>query len=448
MSIFELHVWGPAFGLPSIDAECLAAIAYLHYTLPSSEWTLTPSSDPSLTPHNRLPALRSKATGTWATGYDAVVAHLSRHTTHDLDVHLTPAQRADLAAYTSFISSQIAPLLDLTLYALPRNWSQTTRPAYSAILPFPLTWTVPTARRAAAVERVSHLVAGLPLSDDPDDPAAQNDLSALDAAIKHLPTTRRKKGVLEEMAPGEAATIRLHAMAVDALSVLEDLRRTTQPTTTTDSDPNPNPNLRLLCPGPRVTSLDCLAFGYLALAAAAPVPQDFFRKVLACKFPALSALAADLNRTCLENPGPLPWSAAAATDGHPRAVGGARTLVRFLDDVLRVTPTLGDLYATENRRRAEAAAADGSCLAKRTAALAGGVLALGSALTCAAWWYKSLPSFGMRSQTWVADGVGAGRLAEFGALGAMLDFSLAGPSAGHGPEYQQNRIVEAEVGLD
>lgn len=55
----ELHVWGPAFGLPSIDPECLAAIAYfrcipdpeLNPTDPkSSAWWIVPSSNPLLSP--------------------------------------------------------------------------------------------------------------------------------------------------------------------------------------------------------------------------------------------------------------------------------------------------------------------------------------------------------------------------------------------------------------
>ena len=50
MAPFELHVWGPAFGLASIDAECLAAIAYLSAALPKGEWTLIPSSDTTTSP--------------------------------------------------------------------------------------------------------------------------------------------------------------------------------------------------------------------------------------------------------------------------------------------------------------------------------------------------------------------------------------------------------------
>lgn len=50
MAPLELHIWGPAFGLPSIDAECIAAVAYLNASLPLTAWTLVASYDPSLSP--------------------------------------------------------------------------------------------------------------------------------------------------------------------------------------------------------------------------------------------------------------------------------------------------------------------------------------------------------------------------------------------------------------
>jgi len=46
----DLHVWGSAFGLPSIDPECLAIITYLHSSNPASDWRLIPSNDPSVSP--------------------------------------------------------------------------------------------------------------------------------------------------------------------------------------------------------------------------------------------------------------------------------------------------------------------------------------------------------------------------------------------------------------
>jgi sorting and assembly machinery component 37 len=43
--LFELHIWGPAFGLPSIESQCLATVAYFIQCVPPTEWQLIPSSD-------------------------------------------------------------------------------------------------------------------------------------------------------------------------------------------------------------------------------------------------------------------------------------------------------------------------------------------------------------------------------------------------------------------
>ena len=48
--VLELHVWGPAFSLPSIDPQCLAAIAYLAQSLPRDHWVLVAISDLTLSP--------------------------------------------------------------------------------------------------------------------------------------------------------------------------------------------------------------------------------------------------------------------------------------------------------------------------------------------------------------------------------------------------------------
>lgn len=56
--MLELHVWGPAFFLPSIDPQCLAAIAYLTQLIPQDEWVLIASCDDALSPtgtRNSLP---------------------------------------------------------------------------------------------------------------------------------------------------------------------------------------------------------------------------------------------------------------------------------------------------------------------------------------------------------------------------------------------------------
>jgi sorting and assembly machinery component 37 len=51
--VLEVYIWGPAFGLPSIEPQSLATVAYLSQCLPPSEWRLIPSSDPSAGPTSR-----------------------------------------------------------------------------------------------------------------------------------------------------------------------------------------------------------------------------------------------------------------------------------------------------------------------------------------------------------------------------------------------------------
>jgi hypothetical protein len=53
--VLELHVWGPAFGLPSIEAQCLATIAFFTFTVPQNDWVLVASSDPRVAPTSMAP---------------------------------------------------------------------------------------------------------------------------------------------------------------------------------------------------------------------------------------------------------------------------------------------------------------------------------------------------------------------------------------------------------
>lgn len=51
---FELHIWGPAFSLPSIDPTCLAVLAYLSHLAKHADedlqWHVVASNDPSRSP--------------------------------------------------------------------------------------------------------------------------------------------------------------------------------------------------------------------------------------------------------------------------------------------------------------------------------------------------------------------------------------------------------------
>lgn len=57
--VLELHVWGPAFGLPSIDPQCLATIAYFSLAIGpnnggSDKWVLVADSDPGRVPTRKI----------------------------------------------------------------------------------------------------------------------------------------------------------------------------------------------------------------------------------------------------------------------------------------------------------------------------------------------------------------------------------------------------------
>jgi sorting and assembly machinery component 37 len=53
--VLELHIWGPAFSLPSVDPQCVATIAYFVLALPPAEWVLIADSDPGLAPTCMFP---------------------------------------------------------------------------------------------------------------------------------------------------------------------------------------------------------------------------------------------------------------------------------------------------------------------------------------------------------------------------------------------------------
>lgn len=458
--MLDLHVWGAAFGLPSIDPECLALITFLRHAAPSSAWRLIPSNDPSISPSRTyssaasvspltrprlcrvadpsltaaadlLPALHHD--GVWTSGYHQVVDYLtSKSLCRNLDAGLDAGQQADSVAYSAYLSAHAAPLIDLSLYVSAANWAATTRPAYSTLLAFPLTWTVPPLVRAEAIKRVEHL--GLAELDTDFDPNGGLHLSAGRDALpeafrRHLPAARTKKTVREEMTPEQAVAIRLFGLAEDCLSVLDALM----------GEGKSDEKQPRFFAGTPVSSLDCLAYGYLALMLKPPVPRSFLRDWLQTETPRLSNFVDDLM------PGPLTW----ATPEQATVIGSS---ARVADSIIRNAPSLGTHYANEMRRRAE----DGvKGLDQRALMLAMSLMITGAAVGYGLHMYKSLQPFGARTQVWTAQREGS-KLSQFGQLGSMLSSAMGtyapqqvppggvagNASAGHG------RLVEVDSEVD
>lgn len=391
--------------------------------------TLVPHLRPRLTFPDHLPALFHD--GTWTSGYRDIVGYLvGKSLCRDLDAGLDAAQRADSVAYAAYLSAHAAPLLDLSLYASAANWAAATRPAYSALLPFPLTWTVPTLIRADALARVQHL--GLAELDTDFDPSAGLHLSAGRDALpetfrRHLPPLRARKTIREEMTPEQAVAIRLFGLAEDCFSVLASLMGAA------GSDGEAHPRFFAATP---VSSLDCLAYGYLALMARPQVPRPFLRDCLQAETPRLCLFVDDLDPPAAA----LPW---APPEPPALLAAGARAL----DSALRHVPGVGAHYAAEMRRRAETGAdgVDGRALVLVTG-LASAAAALGYGLHA----YRAMQPFGAAAQAWRACRP-ASRLSQFGELGAMLSSAMgsyeAPPPPGAVPAGS-GRLVQVDSELD
>ncbi|EEP77510.1 conserved hypothetical protein [Uncinocarpus reesii 1704] len=158
--VLELHTWGPAFGLPSIDAQCLATIAYFTFALPktcSQEWVLVPDSDPKIVPTNELPAVWTGSR--WVTGFRNIVEFLKQYSDGewDLDQWTSPSEQADCVAFSSFLELHGQSLIDLSLYVSSENYHSVTSPAYGTLLQWPNQWIIPPQVRSQAKARTEHL---------------------------------------------------------------------------------------------------------------------------------------------------------------------------------------------------------------------------------------------------------------------------------------------------
>ncbi|KAL2352999.1 Tom37 C-terminal domain-containing protein [Cryomyces antarcticus] len=276
--VLELHVWGPAFGLPSIDAECIAAACYLKQCLSSDteedKWTIVAGHDPSSNPSGASPALRDGRE--WVCGFNAITAHLKTRFSHRFD-DLSAEQIADSTAWTAFIQSAARPLLDLSLYVSFENYRLTTRPAFTHILPWHANYIIPPKRRAAARARTEHLglsaldvdtVHDVPDNASPPKSGADREIEGRASLL--LPRKNTVRSMLAK--PEYAARFRLDTVMNALFAPLHALLG----------------HKEYLLGGKRPSALDCLAFGYLALMTYPPVPQNWLQETMERKWPKLS----------------------------------------------------------------------------------------------------------------------------------------------------------------
>ena len=177
---------------------------------------------------------------------------------------------ADSGSFSSFIESHGQSLLDLSLYVSSENYRSTTLPAYSCLLSWPEQWLVPSQHRAIAKSRTAHLnLSSLDLDDNRD--AELNRKSAFELIPDSLRYSRQSVSSLVS-SPQHASRFRLSALADAWMEPLQELL---------------GDKSYLLSDQP--SSLDCLAFAFLALSIVPVVPQPWLKESVTARYPALAA---------------------------------------------------------------------------------------------------------------------------------------------------------------
>lgn len=271
-----------------------------------------------------------------AAGFDSIVSFVrSKAATDtsitDLNAGLNPAQTADVTAYSAFLRAEAAPLLALSFYVSSANWIETTRPAYSRILPFPLTWIEPPAIRTAYASGAAHLgFSSLDTDNDVSDEDGTHKESSLAAALHAFPDRIRKSVQQQKAEPAQTATepqpaarslsiaeaasrvntqssssqtleskvqSKLDEAVRACLSVLSEQKGNKRTLIREKEDGSSDNTLQLAS----LTSLDCLAFGYLALMTVPDVPRTFLRDALRRHHHELAVFVADVRAVCFSD---------------------------------------------------------------------------------------------------------------------------------------------------
>jgi sorting and assembly machinery component 37 len=349
--VLELHVWGPAFGLPSIDAECLGTIAYFHRIIPWPQWVLISDFNPSSSPNHEFPFLVDGDAK--VAGFENIVLYLRNHRSgaYDLDYNLTHQQQMDRVAFISFLHSTADPLVDLHLYISSENYSGITKSAYTAILPWYTNYTIPPRRRALARTRTTHLglngldvdtanegdteIGGASLNREYE--AAKkaaglpSDSKASQPRILQMGRGKGLSGLLSS--PLYAARFKLDALINELLEPLSELLGKKD----------------YLFEGDKPSSLDCLAFGYLALMFYPQAPQAWLKEAMQTRYPRILRYIGRMREVVLGkedvNPSDV-WSITSSADNDEETGVSVRRLGMRLPWRPRRSPAISSAAVT------------------------------------------------------------------------------------------------------
>ncbi|KAK7480011.1 hypothetical protein BaRGS_00028744 [Batillaria attramentaria] len=145
----ELHVWKGDWGLPSVDPNCLAVLAYCKFSGVPLDVKVT--GNPWRSPTGELPNLRHNEVS--ETKVHNIFSYL-RKQNWGSDFELSTKQCADVVAFSSMLEEKLLPALLHLWWIDGRTYVDFTRPWYTRMIPFPLNFFVPGRKQKAASLRV------------------------------------------------------------------------------------------------------------------------------------------------------------------------------------------------------------------------------------------------------------------------------------------------------
>ncbi|KAJ6656991.1 hypothetical protein lerEdw1_002992 [Lerista edwardsae] len=146
----ELYCWAGGWGLPSVDPDCLAVLAYARFT--GAPLKVHKITNPWRSPSGTLPALKSTEEGI-ISDPQQIITHL-RKQKFNADYDLSARQTADTLAFVSLLQEKLLPVLIHTFWVDAKNYVEHTRKWYAEAIPFPLNFFLPGRMQKRQVERL------------------------------------------------------------------------------------------------------------------------------------------------------------------------------------------------------------------------------------------------------------------------------------------------------
>jgi len=140
----KINVWPSDWGLISIDADCIAVMAYTNIVEYPSCFT---ECLPHQTSGGHLPEVVDEEENLF--GLNKILEYFVSEG-FDADEKLNPQQKADSFAYMSYIEQHLKPSVTYTLWIDEDNFNNMTRPCYGKLFGFPRNlWKVGQIREKA-----------------------------------------------------------------------------------------------------------------------------------------------------------------------------------------------------------------------------------------------------------------------------------------------------------